>query len=87
MSLLSPTDLLPYDPFDGMRFGPETCFLSGQPVGPTDTIPVFADWLQARYRLADRRCVARRTAKLTLRFAFPVPARRKFSAVDGGCEP
>ena len=54
MSLLSPDDLLPYDPFDGMRFGPETCFLSGQPVGPTDTIPVFADWLQARYRLADR---------------------------------
>ena len=51
---LRPADLLPYDPFDGMQFGPETCFLSGQPVGPADTIPVFADWLQAHYHLAER---------------------------------
>ncbi len=51
---LSPADLTPYDPFEGMRFGPATCFLSGQPVGPADTVPVFADWLQARYDLADR---------------------------------
>ena len=54
MPQLTPADLIPYDPFDGMRFGPSTCFLSGQPVGPEDTIPVFADWLQARYHLADR---------------------------------
>ena len=54
MSELTPADLVPYDPFDGMRFGPTTCFLSGQPVGPDDTIPVFADWLQTRYHLADR---------------------------------
>ena len=54
MSLLTPADLIPYDPFDGMRFGPDTCFLSGAPVGPDDTVAVFADWLQARYRLADR---------------------------------
>ncbi|ALW84728.1 hypothetical protein AUC43_06300 [Hymenobacter sedentarius] len=54
MPQLTPADLIPYDPFDGMRFGPQTCFLSGQPVGPEDTIPVFADWLQARYHLADR---------------------------------
>ena len=54
MSLLTPADLLPYDPFDGMRFGPETCFLSGQPVGPADTVPVFAEWLQVRYHLAER---------------------------------
>ncbi len=54
MSQLTPADLLPYDPFDGMRFGPETCFLSGQPVGPADTVPIFADWLQARYHLAER---------------------------------
>jgi len=46
--------LLPYDPFDGMQFGPSTCFLSGQPVGPHDTIPVFAEWLQARYGVAER---------------------------------
>lgn len=50
----TPADLTPYDPFEGMRFGPTTCFLSGQPVGPADTVPVFADWLQARYDLADR---------------------------------
>jgi len=54
MTQLTPADLLPYDPFDGMRFGPETCFLSGQPVGPDDTVSVFAEWLQARYHLADR---------------------------------
>ncbi|GAB3292869.1 hypothetical protein ACFQT0_06390 [Hymenobacter humi] len=54
MPQLTPADLIPYDPFDGMQFGPTTCFLSGQPVGPDDTIPVFADWLQARYGLADR---------------------------------
>ena len=50
----TPADFMPYDPFEGMRFGPTTCFLSGQPVGPTDTISVFADWLQARYALAER---------------------------------
>ncbi|AMJ64268.1 hypothetical protein [Hymenobacter sp. PAMC 26628] len=50
----SPADLTPYDPFEGMRFGPATCFLSGQPVGPADTVPVFADWLQVHYGLADR---------------------------------
>ncbi len=50
----TPADLTPYDPFEGMRFGPEICFLSGEPVGPADTVPVFADWLQARYGLAER---------------------------------
>ena len=54
MPALTPADLTPYDPFEGMRFGPATCFLSGQPVGPADTVPVFAGWLQARYGLADR---------------------------------
>ena len=54
MDQLIPTDLLPYDPFDGMRFGPETCFLSGQPVGPDAAVPVFAGWLQKRYQLAER---------------------------------
>ncbi len=54
MSALTPAALTPYDPFEGMRFGPATCFLSGQPVGPADTVPVFAHWLQARYGLADR---------------------------------
>ncbi|MBF9239178.1 hypothetical protein I2I05_17370 [Hymenobacter sp. BT683] len=54
MPQLTPADLIPYDPFDGMRFGPTTCFLSGQPVGPDDTVPVFAEWLQARYHLAER---------------------------------
>lgn len=43
-----------YDPFEGMNFGPGRCFLTGQPVGPTDTVPVFAEWLQAAYDLAER---------------------------------
>ncbi len=51
---LTAADLTPYDPFEHMRFGPTRCFLSGQPVGPADTLPVFADWLQARYQLAER---------------------------------
>lgn len=51
---MTPADLLPYDPFENMRFGPTRCFLSGVPVGPNDTLPVFADWLQARYDLAAR---------------------------------
>ncbi|WP_375418885.1 hypothetical protein [uncultured Hymenobacter sp.] len=53
---MSPTtaDLLSYDPFENMRFGPARCFLSGVPVAPADALPVFADWLQARYNLAER---------------------------------
>jgi hypothetical protein len=54
MPTLTPADLIPYDPFEGMRFGPTTCFLSGQPLGPTDTVPVFAQWLQDQYGLAER---------------------------------
>ena len=43
-----------YDPFEAMQFGPGRCFLTGQPVGPDDTVPVFAEWLQAAYGLYDR---------------------------------
>jgi hypothetical protein len=43
-----------YDPFEGMQFGQGRCFLTGQPVGPADTIPVFGEWLQATYGLATR---------------------------------
>ncbi len=43
-----------YDPFEGMQFGAKRCFLTGQPVGPADTVPVFADWLQEAYNLAER---------------------------------
>ena len=43
-----------YDPFEGMQFGPGRCFLTGQPVGPADTVPVFAEWLQVTYHLAER---------------------------------
>ncbi|UOR04869.1 hypothetical protein MUN82_18235 [Hymenobacter aerilatus] len=49
------SDLTLYDPFEGMRFGPEQCFLCGTPTTPpTDTVPVFAPWLMKRYQLADR---------------------------------
>ena len=43
-----------YDPFDGMRFGPEQCFLCGTPTTPADFVPVFADWLMSRYKLHSR---------------------------------
>lgn len=52
--MLTLAELTPYDPFEGLRFGPETCFLTGQPVAPGETVAVFAPWLQARYKLADR---------------------------------
>ena len=63
---MTTADLLPYDPFENMRFGPTRCFLSGVPVGPHDTIPVFADWLQTRYTLAGRpmRLLDQRTVEL-----------------------
>ena len=48
------SDLTLYDPFVGMRFGPEQCFLCGTPTPPADTVPVFADWLMARYALRER---------------------------------
>ena len=43
-----------YDPFERMQFGPGRCFLTGQPVGSADAIPVFDDWLLAAYGLAER---------------------------------
>jgi hypothetical protein len=43
-----------YDPFEGMQFGPGRCFLTGQSVGPADAVPVFGEWLQAAYGLAER---------------------------------
>jgi len=48
------SDLTLYDPFTGMRFGPEQCFLCGTLTTPTDTVPVFADWLMQRYALRER---------------------------------
>ncbi|SDY19040.1 hypothetical protein [Hymenobacter psychrophilus] len=51
----SAADLTLYDPFDGMRFGLEACFLCGTPTTPPqDTVPVFADWLMDRYQLRER---------------------------------
>lgn len=48
-------DLAYYDPFDGMRFGPRQCFLCGAPTTPpTDSVPVFAEWLMTRYQLHGR---------------------------------
>lgn len=89
MPVLTPADLTPYDPFEGMRFGPETCFLSGRPVGPADTVPVFADWLQARYALAgrpiqllDQRTVAFRDLRLP---ASPA-VRQRVEALEANVE-
>lgn len=51
----TPAHLALYDPLDGMRLGPQYCFLSGVPVVPgVDSVPVFADWLMTRYDLNDR---------------------------------
>jgi hypothetical protein len=51
----APDDFTFYDPFDGMRFGPQQCFLCGAPTTPgSDSVPVFADWLMTRYHLQER---------------------------------
>ncbi|SHL42615.1 hypothetical protein [Hymenobacter psychrotolerans] len=48
-------DLTLYDPFGGMRFGPQHCFLCGTSITPhLDSVPVFADWLMTRYHLHER---------------------------------
>ena len=84
-----PADLIPYDPFDGMQFGPSTCFLSGQPVGPDDTVPIFADWLQARYSLADRpiQLLDQRTSTFRdLRLPASPAVRQRLAALEGQVE-
>jgi hypothetical protein len=48
-------DLTLYDPFSKMQFGAQHCFLCGASIQPvTDSVPVFAEWLQTRYSLAER---------------------------------
>ena len=84
-----PADLIPYDPFDGMQFGPSTCFLSGQPVGPDDTVPIFADWLQARYSLTDRpiQLLDQRTSTFRdLRLPASPAVRQRLAALEGQVE-
>ena len=86
MAPSTPANLLPYDPFDGMRFGPEICFLSGQPVGPADTVPVFAEWLQARYQLAERpiQLLDQRTVLMQdLRMPTSPAARLRIEELEG----
>ncbi|HEX8350361.1 MAG TPA: hypothetical protein VF598_10395, partial [Hymenobacter sp.] len=51
----APDHLTLYDPFGGMRFGSQYCFLCGVPTEPPlDSVPVFAEWLMKRYDLAER---------------------------------
>ncbi|MDQ4141066.1 MAG: hypothetical protein M3142_11145 [Bacteroidota bacterium] len=46
------TDLTLYNPFDKLAFTGNNCFLCGQPVTPADTVPVFPEWLMAKYNFA-----------------------------------
>ena len=44
-----------YDPFTGMQFNQQHCFLCGAPTTPgLEAVPVFAEWLMARYALHER---------------------------------
>ena len=89
MTPLTPATLIPYDPFDGMQFGPDTCFLSGQPIGPADTVPVFADWLQVRYHLAERpiQLLDQRTVAFQdLRLPASAAARQRIAELEGRVE-
>lgn len=46
------TDLTLYNPFQELSFIHQNCFLCGQPVGSTDVIPIFPEWLMNTYDLA-----------------------------------
>jgi hypothetical protein len=83
MPAYTAADLTPYDPFETLRFGPGICFLSGQPT--TETIPVFADWLQARYQLADRQILLLDQSTTTyheLRLPITAAARPRIEALE-----
>ncbi|MFC3196139.1 hypothetical protein ACFOET_00800 [Parapedobacter deserti] len=44
-----------YNPFKDFRFGNQTCFLSGQPLGEAGVqAPVFPDWLMRKFALEDK---------------------------------
>ncbi|RDC65143.1 hypothetical protein [Adhaeribacter pallidiroseus] len=46
------TNLILYNPFQQLSFIHKNCFLCGQPVNPTEVIPIFPDWLTTSYNLA-----------------------------------
>ncbi|WP_228466987.1 hypothetical protein [Adhaeribacter swui] len=45
-------DLTLYNPFQQLAIIQDNCFLCGRPVNPTEVIPIFPDWLMAKYNLA-----------------------------------
>ncbi|TVT41962.1 hypothetical protein FNT36_07765 [Hymenobacter setariae] len=74
-----------YDPFEGMQFGLGRCFLTGQPVGPNDTIPVFAEWVQSAYALAERPIYLldqSQTTYATLRLPLAPALRSRLQALE-----
>ncbi|WP_224744226.1 hypothetical protein [Pontibacter aquaedesilientis] len=48
------TNLTLYDPFQKMQFSDSHCFLCGAHTSPENRTPVFASWLQDRYKLRDK---------------------------------
>ncbi len=48
------TDLTLYNPFQQLSYIHNNCFLCGQPVSPTDVIPIFPEWLMTRYNLTNQ---------------------------------
>jgi len=47
-------DLTLYDPFEKMQFTDTNCFLCGNKITPEHRAPVFAEWLQQKYRLQQK---------------------------------
>lgn len=43
----------PYNPFDPLNFRDDICFLSGKPLAESFMVPVFPEWLIARYQLEE----------------------------------
>ncbi|HET8572948.1 MAG TPA: hypothetical protein VFL76_03670 [Edaphocola sp.] len=42
-----------YNPFEPLNFREDTCFLSGELLSESLTVPVFPEWLTLRYQLSD----------------------------------
>ncbi|MCC9167232.1 hypothetical protein [Pontibacter harenae] len=47
-------DLTLYDPFEKMQFSDEHCFLCGTTITKDQRTPVFGEWLQEKYKLAQK---------------------------------
>lgn len=73
-----------YSPFDTLDFAGDKCFFTGQAIDPrTDLLPVFPEWLQQRYGLADKTITLMTGKKVAYRdLKLPVSADARKAGID-----